>query len=174
MHKAINIIMTRKSVRKFIDKEIEDEKIKTMLSAAMAAPSAVNKQPWDFIIVNDRKLLDKLGDEMPYAKMLYQAKLAIIVCGNLDKSLDGYEQEFWIQDCSNASMNILLAAHAQGLGAVWTAVYNDDSRIEKVRNILELPDKIIPLNIIPIGYPEVVNTKENSRYDVNNVHINKW
>jgi len=174
MHKAINIIMTRKSVRKFIDKEIEDEKIKTMLSAAMAAPSAVNKQPWDFIIVNDRKLLDKLGDEMPYAKMLYQAKLAIIVCGNLDKSLDGYEQEFWIQDCSNASMNILLAAHAQGLGAVWTAVYNDDSRIEKVRNILDLPDKIIPLNIIPIGYPEVVNTKENSRYDVNNVHINKW
>ena len=174
MHKAINIIMTRKSVRKFIDKEIEDEKIKTMLSAAMAAPSAVNKQPWDFIIVNDRKLLDKLGDEMPYAKMLYQAKLAIIVCGNLDKSLDGYEQEFWIQDCSNASMNILLAAHAQGLGAVWTAVYNDESRIEKVRNILELPDKIIPLNIIPIGYPEVVNTKENSRYDVNNVHINKW
>jgi len=140
----------------------------------MAAPSAVNKQPWDFLIVNDRKLLDKLGDEMPYAKMLYQAKLAIIVCGNLDRTLDGYEQEFWIQDCSNASMNILLTAHAQGLGAVWTAVYNDESRIEKVRNILELPDNIIPLNIIPIGYPEVVNTKENSRYDVNNVHINMW
>ena len=174
MNEVINAVMTRKSVRQFTDKEIEQEKIEIILKAAMSSPSAVNKQPWDFIVINQRDMLDMLGEAMPYAKMLHQANAAIIVCGNLSKTLEGFGQEFWIQDCSNASMNILLAAHALGLGAVWTAVYNDEDRIEKVRSMLDLPREIIPLNIIPIGYPKELNSKINERYKGENVHINKW
>ena len=113
-------IISRTSVRSYTNQPIEQEKIELLLRAAMAAPSACNKQPWHFVVINDRKMLDKIPSFSPYASMVKEAPLAIVVCGDLDKALDGWEQDFWIQDCAAATENILLMAHGLGLGAVWT------------------------------------------------------
>lgn len=170
---VIDTIQKRKSVRKFSDKPIEKEKIELLLRSAMAAPSAVNNQPWAFIVIDQRNLLDKLGQELPYAKMLLFAQAAIVVCGDLTKALDDWEQEFWIQDCSAASENILIAAESLGLGAVWTAVFPAQVRVKIVRDILDLPENIMPLNVIPIGYPAGHDSPIN-KWHAENVHFNKW
>lgn len=130
----------------------------------MAAPTAVNKQPWAFVVVDDRKVLDKLAAELPYAKMTAQAPLAIVVCGDLSKALNGETDRYWMLDCSAASENLLLAAESMGLGAVWTAVYPENDRIAKVRSVLSLPDHIIPFNLIPVGIHNIgKKLKTNSR-----------
>ena len=139
----------------------------------MAAPTAVNKQSWAFVAIDDRAKLDQLGDALPYAKMTKKASAAIIVCGNLQKALEGWEQEFWIQDCAAASQNILLAAESMGLGAVWTAAYPAKDRMATVQNILSLPEHIIPLNVIPIGYPTGIE-KPKDKWKPENLHWNKW
>ena len=174
MNEVLNNIFTRKSVRKFIDKKIEKEKIDNLMKAAMSAPSAVNRQPWDFIVVDDVEVLDKLTKALPFAKMTNKADIAIVVCGNLKKALPGKAKDYWVQDCSSATTNILLAAHAQGLGAVWTGIYNNEEKVKDVQKILELPLHVIPLNVIPVGYPKELNEKDNSRYKEKNVHSNKW
>jgi len=174
MNEALKNIFTRKSVRRFTTEKVEQEKINNILKAAMAAPSAVNRQPWDFIVIDDVQVLKNLSKVLPFAKMTSKAPLAIVVCGNLKKALPGSAKQYWVQDCSSASTNILLAAHAQGLGAVWTGVYNSESKIKALTNILELPDHIVPLNVIPIGYPKAINDKENTRYQEKNIHVNKW
>jgi nitroreductase len=174
MNEALNNIYTRVSVRKFTDQKVEKEKIDNILKAAMAAPSAVNRQPWDFIVIDDIEVLNKLAKALPYAKMTNKASFAIAVCGNLRKTLPGSAKDYWVQDCSSATTNILLAVHAQGLGAVWTGVFNGEKKVESVQEILELPKHVIPLNIIPIGYPVDLNTKENNRFKEKSVHYNKW
>ncbi len=171
-NEVIDNILNRKSVRKFLPDKIEQQKIEMILKAAMAAPSAVNNQPWCFIVVNDRDLLDTLGNNLPYAKMLLSAPLAIVVCGDLQQALNGWEEEFWIQDCSAATQNLLLAVESMGLGAVWTAVYPSENRIETVKNILNLPDNFMPLNVIPMGYPAGKNLPQN-KWDETKVHYNK-
>ena len=108
---------------------VEPEKVEMMLRAGMAAPSACNKQPWHFVVINDREILDQIPQFSPYASMVKQAPLAIVVCGCLDKTLEGTEQKFWIQDCSAATENILLMAHGLGLGGVWTALYPPERTI---------------------------------------------
>ena len=137
---AIENIFARKSVRTYTPQPIEKEKVDLLVKAAMAAPTAVNKQPWAFVVVDDRKVLDKLAAELPYAKMTAQAPLAIVVCGDLSKALNGETDRYWMLDCSAASENLLLAAESMGLGAVWTAVYPENDRIAKVRSVLSLPD----------------------------------
>ena len=132
-NETINTIMARTSVRSFTSQIIEEEKVEQLLRAGMAAPTAMNCQPWEFVVINDRKLLDQLCDSLPSAKMLKEAQLAIIVCGNMQKALEGDMQSLWVQDASAASENILLAAHALGLGAVWTGVYPSDN-VKIVRN----------------------------------------
>ena len=174
MNDAMNNILTRKSVREFVAGEVEQEKIDNLLKAAMAAPSARNQQTWEFIVVKDRDILLQLAEAMPYAKMAATAALAIVVCGNLSRCGEGHRKEYWKQDCSAATENILLAAHAQGLGAVWTAVYSDPERVEDAVRILGIPDGIIPLNIIPIGYPLKYNTDENIHYNSDNIHKDRW
>lgn len=173
MNEVIEIILNRKSVRKYSDKPVEKEKIELILRAAMAAPSAVNNQPWLFIVIDDRNLLDKLGQELPYSKMLLFSQVAVVVCGDLNKALDGWEKEFWLQDCSAASENILLAAESLGLGAVWTAVFPAESRIKIVKEILNLPENIMPLNVIPIGYPAGSDLPINKWHE-ENIHYNEW
>ncbi len=150
----VNNILTRASVRTYQDKPVEQEKVQTMLRAAMAAPTAVNKQPWHFVVVTDKALLNALGDASPNAGMVKKAPLAIVVCGNMDKALEGGAHDFWIQDCSAATENLLLAAHGLGLGAVWTGAYPDQGRCEAISQVLNLSENLIPLNIIVIGYPE--------------------
>ncbi|WP_455673665.1 nitroreductase family protein [Phocaeicola sp.] len=170
---AIENIMSRKSVRAYTAKPVEKEKVEILLKAAMAAPTAVNKQPWAFIVIDDRTVLDNLARKLPYAKMTAQAQLAIVVCGDLSKALNGEQDKYWMLDCSAASENLLLAAESLGLGAVWTAVYPEEDRMESVREVLSLPEYIVPLNLIPIGYPQHTESAKD-KYKPENIHYNKW
>ena len=170
---AIENIFARKSVRTYTPQPIEKEKVDLLVKAAMAAPTAVNKQPWAFVVVDDRKVLDELAAELPYAKMTAQAPLAIVVCGDLSKALNGETDRYWMLDCSAASENLLLAAESMGLGAVWTAVYPENDRIAKVRSVLSLPDHIIPFNLIPVGYPQH-REESKDKFKTENIHYNKW
>jgi len=135
--------MTRVSVRKFTDQPVEKEKIETILRAGMAAPSAVNSQPWHFAVVTDRKKLDAIEQ--------YPSPLAIVVCGDMDHTVP-QGREWWISDTSLASENILLAAHALGLGGIWTALYPLKEYMNRAARVLDLPDHLIPLNVIILGY----------------------
>ena len=150
---AIETIMTRTSIRSFTDRAVSADTIEMLLRAGMAAPTAVNKQPWHFVVVNDRAKLDELGGNGRQSQMWKESPLAIVVCGDMEKALEGPAQAFWIQDCSAATENILLAAHALGLGAVWTGCYPMEERIANVSHVLNLPENIIPLCVIVMGYP---------------------
>ncbi len=154
-NQVLKNIAQRSSIRLYLEKPVEKDKIEKLLRAAMAAPSAVNKQPWHFIVVTSKAQLKRLASSCPNASMAEDAPLAIVVCGDMKKALSGEEQGFWIQDASAATENILLAAQGMGLGAVWTGTYPMMDRIEKVREILELPEDMIPLNTIVFGYPAV-------------------
>jgi len=148
---AIDNIMTRTSIRKYTNETVSKADVEKMLRAGMAAPTAVNKQPWHFVVVTDRAKLKELSGGR--GKMLEQCALAIVVCGNMEKALTGKAQEYWVQDCSAATENILLAAHALGLGAVWTGCYPIEERVANVSKALKLPETIIPLCTIVIGHP---------------------
>ena len=171
---TIETIHNRKSVRNFIDKKVVSTKnLVELVRAGMAAPTAVNKQPWAFIIINDRQKLDALGDTLPYAKMLFTASAAIVVCGDTNKALTGVNKEYWIQDCSAATQNILLATESLGLGATWTSTFPYKERMDPVIKELNLPKHLIPLNIIPIGYP-IGKDKAKDKWKQKNVYINTY
>ncbi|WP_270516701.1 nitroreductase family protein [Sanguibacteroides sp. AM78-02pH3A] len=159
---AIETIMGRKSVRKYLNKPVEEEKITTLLKAGMAAPSGKDTRPWAFVVVTKRAALDSMAAGLPYAKMLIQAPLAIVVCG--DPSVSSY----WYLDCSAATQNILLAAEALELGAVWTAAYPYEDRMDVVRRYSQLPENLVPLCVIPIGYPDGPQ-KVKDKYDPNKI-----
>ncbi|MFR9651745.1 MAG: nitroreductase family protein [Rikenellaceae bacterium] len=169
---VIENIMTRSSVRSYTDQKIESEKIETMLRAGMAAPTAGNKQPWEFIVVDQREILDAFPPIIKGARMAANAQLAIVVAGIPAKSP---MPEFWIQDCSAATENILLAAHAIGLGAVWCGAYPDNSegRVAKMQELLNLPEGTIALNVIVIGFPNS-EPKVKDKWDPAKVHYNKF
>lgn len=170
---TLETIFNRTSIRSYSDQKVEKDQIMTLLKAGMSAPSAVNKQPWEFIVIDDKDLMGKIGDEFKNAGMVKKASCAIIVCGDMNLTLGGDVQEFWVQDCSAATENILLAAHSMGLGAVWCGIYPGKERIEKLSNLLSLPENIIPLNIIPIG----VRDKEQEpkdKWKEEKIHWNKW
>ena len=169
---SIETILNRKSVRIYTDQMPSKGQIDTLLRAAMAAPTAANKQPWAFIVVTERAILDDLAQNLPYAKMVAKAKLAIVVCGDLSKTLEGNGAEYWIQDCSAATENLLLAAEAAGLGAVWTGIYPEEERVKYVSERLKLPAKFIPLNVIPIGYPTGIE-KVKDKYREENIYHNE-
>ena len=168
-----DMIMSRASVRSFLDQPIEPKKVDMLLHAGMAAPSACNKQPWHFAVIDDRKLLDLIPHFSPYANMVKEAPLAIVVCGNLNKTLEGIEQEFWIQDCAAATENILLAATGMGLGSVWTGTYPSKERCAAVTKLLKLPKFLIPLNTIVIGYPDSQVTPKD-KWKQENVSYNAY
>ena len=148
---AINNIMMRTSIRQYTDETVSKADIETMLRAGMAAPTAVNRQPWHFVAVTDKAKLAELAGRR--GGMIKQAGVAIVVCGNMDKAMQGPGQAFWVQDCSAATENILLAANAIGLGAVWTGCYPMDDRVAEVSKTLKLPETIVPLCVIAIGHP---------------------
>lgn len=150
---VVNNILTRVSVRHFTDERPSEEQVQTLLRCAMAAPSAVNRQPWAFIVVDDPALLKQIGDSLPNTRVQNNAQLCFVLCGDLNKTLEGEGQEFWIHDVSACTENLLLAAHAMGLGAVWCAIQPNAERIRLARQILNIPDHLIPLCIVPVGYP---------------------
>lgn len=172
-NETIKTIHMRKSVRHFADKGVTKEQLETLVKAGMAAPSAMNRQPWAFVIVNDRKILDTLAAGSPNARMLYKASAAIIVCGDTKKVPNANESGYWTLDCSAASENILLAAESMGLGALWTGVYPNKERMAFISKSLRLPDYIIPLNVIPVGYP-TGDDKPKGKFKPENIHWNKW
>jgi nitroreductase len=170
---VIENIMTRTSIRAFTAQPVDSTVIEKILRAGMAAPTAVNKQPWAFVVVNDREVMDSLRAVHPYAQMLGTAQFAIVVCGDMSKALQGFAQAYWIQDASAATENILLAAHGLGLGAVWCGVYPNPDVYPKVKDVLGLPPHIMPLNIIPIGYP-AENPEPKDKWKTENIHYNRW
>jgi nitroreductase len=169
---TLSVIHSRKSVRNFTGQPISKEDLETILKAAMAAPTAVNKQPWAFVVVTQKAQLLELAKGLPYAKMLDKAGAAIVVC-SLPKKAYENKKEFAIIDASLASENLLLAVEAMGLGAVWTAAYPEADREEWVRKTLNIPADIIPLNVIPIGYP-TGEDKPINKYKAENIHWEKW
>lgn len=170
MENIQEVILTRRSIRKYISKPITNDQVENLLKAAMYAPSARNEQPWHYIVINDRYILDKIIEAHPYANMLKEAALAIIVCAdeNIEKT-EGY----WVQDCSAATQNILLAAHAMGLGSVWLGVYPREERILAIKTLFKLPENIQPLSIIAIGHPDEQKAMPE-RYFKNRIHTNQW
>jgi len=172
MSDALSVIHSRKSVRSFTGQSVTKDALDKIVRAGMAAPTAVNKQPWAFVVTTDRKTLDALAAGFPYAKMLDKAGAAIIVCAIPEKA---YERnlELAVIDSTCASENILLAAEALGLGAVWTAAYPYKDRMEIVRKALNIPQDIIPLNVIPVGHPTGTDKPKN-KYKPANIHQEKW
>lgn len=170
---TIEIIMRRKSVRDYTDEKISKETLDTIVKAGMAAPSAANKQPWAFVVVTERETLDKLAEGLEYAKMLKKAPAAIVVCGVPKIGLPGKAADFWIQDCSAVSENILLAVESLDLGAVWTGVYPDEPRVKFVQKILGIPEDVIPLNVIAVGHP-TGKEKPKDKYKPDRIHWGKW
>jgi nitroreductase len=170
---TISVIHSRKSVRNYTGERVSKDDLVALVKAGMAAPSAVNKQPWAFVIVTDDDTLAKLAEGLPYTKMIVKSRACIVVCGDMSKALSGVERDFWIQDCSAASENILLAAESMGLGAVWSGMYPLQERVAHVRKVLGLPDNIIPLNIIAVGHPSGVE-KTQDKFNQANIHWEKW
>jgi nitroreductase len=167
---ALEVIKNRRSIRKYLDKKISEDEIKILLEAAMAAPSAHNKQPWHFIIIENKETHQEIMKFHSYSKMLAAASHAILVCGDLE--LEG-GTGFWVEDCSAATQNILLAAKATGLGAVWLGVYPQNDLVEGIRTMLSLPEKIIPFCIVSLGYPAEEKQPSN-RYNEAKIHLEKW
>lgn len=173
MNDTLINILSRKSVRQYTDQPVSLDTLHVLVKAGMSAPSAVDKRPWDFIIIDTRSLLDTLADSLPYASMARKAPAGIVVAGNLKEQHDGEQSDYWICDCSAATQNILIAAESLGLGAVWTAVYPDTKRISTVRTLLSIPEHCIPLSFIPVGYPEGKD-KIKDKYDETRIHYNNW
>lgn len=170
---AFSSILTRVSVRQFSPDPVPDQVASALLHAAMSAPSGVNRQPWEFIVVDDRALLDKLAAALPYAKMAAHAPLAVIVCGNRERMLPGADDNLWEQDCSAASENLLLAAHALGLGGVWTCLYPHEDRMAAARAILAIPHNFVPFNLIPLGLP-AHDREPMDKWHPDRVHLNSF
>ena len=167
---AIEAIKTRRSIRNYQDKPVSESDIKELLSAAMQAPSAGNEQPWQFVVINSRELLEKIPSIHIYAPMAKKAAIAILVCG--DVNAERYKG-YWVQDCAAATENLLLAAHARGLGAVWCGIYTNEERMKEFSKMFLLPTNIIPFALVPIGHPAEEKKPEN-RFKPDRVHYNKW
>jgi nitroreductase len=167
---AMEAVLTRRSIRKYSDKPVPDDLVMQLLRAAMAAPSARNQQPWEFIVVRDRTQLEAIATAQPYAGMAREARLAVVVCANMNR----VESEgFWIQDCAAATENLLIAATALGLGAVWSGTYPREERVSRVRALFDLPDNIVPFAVVPVGYPAEPPVPAD-RFDRGRIHLEHW
>lgn len=152
--KVIENILTRTSIRKFEQRPVEDAKIEKLLRAGMAAPTNGNMQPWHFVVLKDKGDIETYAASNPrHADDIKSTPLLVFVCADTTRMAEGMAREIWIQDCSAASENILLAAHAMGLGAVWTTCWPIERKVQGISATLRLPSNLIPLNCICIGYP---------------------
>ena len=167
-------ILSRKSVRSYTDEPVRRSQLDTLLRAAMAAPTGRDMRPWKFVVIDDKAAMAALADSLPYAKMLREAQAAVAVCGDLSVTDDkGNPSTNWTFDCSAATENLLLAAEALGLGAVWTGVYPYEERVEAVKSALGLPEEIIPLALVPIGHPKG-DPQPKDKFNEDNIHYNGW
>ncbi len=163
-------ILTRRSVRKYTDQPVAEALVTDLLRAAMAAPSAGNQQPWQFVVVRDRAVLDVIAGANPYGGMAREAQVAVVVCGDLRRV---QRPHFWAQDCAAATQNLLLAAHAAGLGAVWCGTYPLEERMGPIAAVLGLPEQVVPFAVVPMGYPAETPAPVD-RFDFGRVHRDRW
>jgi nitroreductase len=170
--KKLNFIFGRRSVRIYSPGEVSQEAVTSLLHAAMAAPSAMTKDPWRFIIVRNQAMLPKLAAALPGGKMLPTASMAIVVCGDLDAAFDR-QLSYLLQDCSAAIENLLLCAHALGLGACWVGVHPSEDSIRQLRGLFSLPAPIIPIAVISLGHPGE-KLEPRTRYNADYVHSETW
>jgi nitroreductase len=168
--KTVSILLSRRSIRRYLKQSVSANYIEQILQAGMCAPSSLNRQPWHFIIIDDERILRKIPEFHEYAKMLKEAPVAIVVCGDT-KCLSHKEE--WIMDCSAAAENMLLAAHELGLGSVWVGIFPYENRIAGMRQLVDIPSEFIPLCVLPIGYP-AEEKKPVKRFDASRIHINCW
>ena len=172
MKDTLDAIRERKSVRSYTGEPVSREFIDKLLHAAMAAPAAIHMLPWKFIVVTDKERLKALAGGLPFAQMVNRAGTGIVVCAVPEEAAMNSEA-YAVLDCACASENILLAAEALGLGAVWTAIYPNQELMDFVREELGIPKNVIPLKLIPVGYP-TGEEKATDKYDPRNVHWEKW
>lgn len=168
----LNNIFNRKSVRNFTDEKVDRNDLETIVKAGMSAPSGINLQPWELIVFDDEDTLDFMVDLHEYSKMFKTATAGIVVCGNMDRTIENYRQ-LWVQDCSACTQNILLAIEALGLGGVWLGIYPVEERCRKLTDYYNLPDNIVPFAVIAIGHPSG-DEKSRDKWDENKLHWNKW
>ena len=166
---ALDVIFSRKSVRTYTDKAVSEEQVETLLKAAMAAPTGMNVQPWRFVVVRNQAVKNRIAGRNG---MISKASVAIVVCGETQLK-NGQPNKNWTADCAAASENLLIAAEALGLGAVWTACYPYEERMSTVIEALELPEDVKPLCVIPVGYP-TGNDKPKDKWKPENIHYDKW
>ncbi len=171
MSDILTHIKARRSIRKFTDQPIEEGAITALLEAAMAAPSASNRQPWEFVVVTDADLLGRLRARLVLGR--YRAPLAVCVCGNLHRTWPGSAQSFWVQDCSAAAQNILLASTGLGLGSVWVGVHPVRLFVRGVADVLNLPAHLVPLALIWVGHP-AEGKPPRTQYDRRRVHWQRY
>ena len=180
---ALDVIMSRTSVRSFTGDPVSQEQLETILKAGMAAPTAMNSQPWRFVVVTDKEKIASVFGSGFRGEMFHAAGAVIVVCGQTTMMMKPFGQpdaqetevpnKFWFEDCSAAAENILLAAHALGLGAVWTAGYPAEERIAPIAEALGIPSNIVPLCIIPIGVP-AENPTPKDKWKPENIHWEQW
>ena len=167
---AIEALTTRRSIRAFTSRPVSLELVRELIRAAMHAPSAGNEQPWHFLILTSREILDRIPDFHPYAGMLAEAPVAVLVCGDPRQEK---HPGMWVQDLSAATQNLLLAAHAKGLGAVWVGVHPRVDRVLALRKLIDLPEEVIPFALVPLGHP-AEKAEAEDRYRPELIHLNAW
>ncbi len=167
---TLDAIFTRRSVRDFKSDPIKEEDLQKLLRAGMQAPSAKNERPWHFVVIDNPEVLHAIPDFHRNAKMLMYAPMAILVCS--DRKLEN-KRATWIQDCAAATENILLAAHAMNLGAVWLGVFPDADRVHGMQALLDLPKDVRPVSMVAVGYP-ALKPEPIDRFDETRIHHNKW
>lgn len=163
-------IFKRRSIRKYTDEPVSEDSILSFIKAGMNAPSAGNEQPWYFVIIDDREILNRIADFHPYAQMLRHAPAAILVCG--DPSMEKHEG-YWVQDCSAATENILLEITSQNYGGVWIGVFPREERVEALRELLNIPGNIVPFSLIGLGNP-AEHKEPNNKFNNDRIRRNKW
>ncbi len=168
----LGFILGRRSIRVYRPGEVSEEAVRRILEAAMAAPSAVAKDPWRFVVVRNPATLGRIADVLPNGGMLRDAAVGIIVCGDLEAAHDR-QLSYLLQDCAAAVENLLLAAHALGLGACWLGIHPREERIRKISEILALPSSVIPVAGVAIGWPGE-EKESRTRYNPANIHHEKW
>ena len=170
---VINTIMTRTSVRQYTEEPVSEAQIETLLRAAMAAPSAADVRPWSFVVVKERAMLDSIPMHIREARPVGRSQVAITICGDMQRAFEGETRNYWIEDTSAATENLLIAAHAMGLGAVWCGVYPQSEKVRYMRELLQLPEYIVPMGIVAIGHP-AESPEPKDKWDPERVHVNVW
>ncbi|MDO9546349.1 MAG: nitroreductase family protein [Pelolinea sp.] len=171
MENVLDLIFKRRSVRIFTKQKVEKETLIQLLQAAMAAPSASNSRPWEFVVITDKDTLSKLRSKLQYGK--YNAAAAIVVCANLGIAANQSAYRFWVQDCSAATENILIAAAGMDLGTVWIGSYPKDNVMDILRETLAIPEDVFPLSLVFIGYP-AEEVLPRTQYSEERVHWEQY